>query len=84
MLDLAEVRSGLIQLDRLDEFTKRRRRNYEVYTAFLAEHPDFFVAPRQQAGLETAWLCYPMLVAEGTLVIAPLYDTELCPFWAPP
>jgi CDP-4-dehydro-6-deoxyglucose reductase, E1 len=56
---------GLVQLGRLDEFIKRRRRNYEVYSAYLAEHPEYFVPPRQQPGLETAWLCYPLLVAEG-------------------
>lgn len=56
---------GLVQLGRLDEFTKRRRRNFEVYSGWLAEHADLFVAPRQLEGLETAWLCYPLLVADG-------------------
>ena len=55
---------GLVQLDRLAEFTERRRKNFEVYTAFLSEHPDAFVVPRQLDGLETAWLCYGLLVTE--------------------
>jgi CDP-4-dehydro-6-deoxyglucose reductase, E1 len=56
---------GLVQLDRLSEFQERRRKNFEVYTAFLREHPDAFVPPRQLDGLDTSWLCYGLLVADG-------------------
>ncbi len=55
---------GLVQLDRLTEFSERRRKNFDVYTAFLREHPGVFVPPRQLEGLETAWLCYGLLVAD--------------------
>jgi CDP-6-deoxy-D-xylo-4-hexulose-3-dehydrase len=56
---------GVIQLGRLGEFHERRRKNFDVYTAFLHEHPEAFVPPRQLDGLETAWLCYPFLVRDG-------------------
>lgn len=56
---------GLVQLGRLPEFHERRRKNFDVYTAFLREHPEAFVPPRQLEGLETAWLCYGLLVADG-------------------
>jgi CDP-4-dehydro-6-deoxyglucose reductase, E1 len=55
---------GLVQLDRLTEFSERRRKNFDVYTAFLGQHPEVFVAPRQLEGLETAWLCYGLLVSD--------------------
>jgi len=55
---------GLVQLDRLAEFHERRQKNFDVYTAFLGEHPDAFVPPRQLDGLETAWLCYALLIAD--------------------
>jgi CDP-4-dehydro-6-deoxyglucose reductase, E1 len=55
---------GLVQLDRLTEFSERRRKNFEVYSAFLRRHPDAFIPPRQLEGLETAWLCYGLLVAD--------------------
>jgi CDP-4-dehydro-6-deoxyglucose reductase, E1 len=55
---------GLVQLDRLTEFSERRRKNFEVYSAFLRQHPDAFIPPRQLEGLETAWLCYGLLVAD--------------------
>ena len=55
---------GVVQLGRLGEFHERRRKNFDVYTAFLHEHPETFVPPRQLDGLETAWLCYPFLVRD--------------------
>jgi CDP-4-dehydro-6-deoxyglucose reductase, E1 len=55
---------GLIQLDRLTEFSERRRKNFDVYSAFLRQHPAVFVPPRQLESLETAWLCYGLLVAD--------------------
>jgi CDP-6-deoxy-D-xylo-4-hexulose-3-dehydrase len=55
---------GLVQLDRLTEFSERRRKNFDVYNAFLSQHPGVFVPPRQLEGLETAWLCYGLLVAQ--------------------
>lgn len=53
-----------MQLDRLVEFHERRRKNFDTYSAYLRQHPEAFVPPRQLDGLETAWLCYPLLVAE--------------------
>ncbi len=55
---------GLVQLDRLTEFSERRRKNFDVYSAYLRQHPAVFVPPRQLESLETAWLCYGLLVAD--------------------
>jgi CDP-6-deoxy-D-xylo-4-hexulose-3-dehydrase len=55
---------GLVQLDRLAEFYERRQKNFVVYSAFLREHPEAFVPPRQLEGLDTAWLCYGLLVTD--------------------
>jgi CDP-6-deoxy-D-xylo-4-hexulose-3-dehydrase len=53
---------GLEQLKKLDRFTQIRRHNFDYMTAFFEKHRDRFVLPRQTAGVETAWLCYPVLV----------------------
>jgi CDP-6-deoxy-D-xylo-4-hexulose-3-dehydrase len=53
---------GLEQLKKLDRFTQIRRHNFDYMTAFFQKHGDRFVLPRQTAGIETAWLCYPVLV----------------------
>src|SRR4030095_13587164 len=56
---------GLKQLDKLGAFYEVRQRNFRVCGEFLARFPDTFTAPRQLEGLDTAWLCYPMLVKPG-------------------
>src|SRR4029079_8932394 len=40
----------------------RRQRNFALYNDFLARSPDQFLAPRQLAGLDTAWLSYVFLI----------------------
>ena len=53
---------GLEQLKKLPANRERRRRNFELYTEWFRSRADRFVAPRQLEGLETAWLCYPVLI----------------------
>jgi CDP-6-deoxy-D-xylo-4-hexulose-3-dehydrase len=53
---------GLVQLSKLAENLARRRRNFELFTAFLAGHDDIIELPRQTESLETAWLGYPIMI----------------------
>ncbi|HET6810422.1 MAG TPA: DegT/DnrJ/EryC1/StrS family aminotransferase [Acidimicrobiales bacterium] len=53
---------GLEQLKKLADNRARRQRNFALYTEWFTAHDDFFQPPRQQEGLETAWLCYPVLI----------------------
>jgi CDP-6-deoxy-D-xylo-4-hexulose-3-dehydrase len=55
---------GLVQLDKLEENLARRRRTFDRYTEFFADHADRVVAPRPLPGLETAWLGYPLIIRE--------------------
>jgi CDP-6-deoxy-D-xylo-4-hexulose-3-dehydrase len=56
---------GLEQLKKLEENLGRRRRTFDAYTAFFGAHQDTFQLPRQTAGLETAWLGYPLVICES-------------------
>lgn len=56
---------GLVQLDKLDQNMARRRRTFDAYTDFFADHADRLVLPRQHPELETAWLGYPLLIRAG-------------------
>jgi CDP-6-deoxy-D-xylo-4-hexulose-3-dehydrase len=56
---------GLEQLKKLPQNRLRRQRNFELYGAFLADHADRFLAPRQPEGVDTAWLCYPITILPG-------------------
>jgi CDP-6-deoxy-D-xylo-4-hexulose-3-dehydrase len=55
---------GLVQLTKLEENLARRRRNFERYTEFFSAHADRFTLPRVLPEVETAWLGYPLLIAE--------------------
>ena len=53
---------GLEQLKKLPQNLARRRRNFDRYTEFFAQHVDRFSLPRQLDDLETAWLGYPLMI----------------------
>ena len=53
---------GLAQLDKLERFIAIRQAHFEGYTSFVNRHGDTFIPARQTEGLDTAWLCYPVLV----------------------
>ncbi len=40
----------------------RRQRNFAMYSEFFAQHADRIIPPRQTPELDTAWLCYPIIV----------------------
>jgi len=53
---------GLCQLDKLAEFQSVRQRHFAGYSDYFAQQADTFIPARQTEGLDTAWLCYPVLV----------------------
>lgn len=53
---------GLEQLKKLPANRAGRQRNFQLFTEWFSDHPSLFQTPRQQHGLETAWLCYPVLI----------------------
>jgi CDP-6-deoxy-D-xylo-4-hexulose-3-dehydrase len=53
---------GLAQLEKLPVNFARRARNFALYTEFFSRHSDRFALPRVTDGVETAWLCYPLVI----------------------
>jgi CDP-6-deoxy-D-xylo-4-hexulose-3-dehydrase len=56
---------GLVQMDKLGEFNARRRRSFAALDRVLETHGDRVVRPRTTEGVETTWMRYPFLLAEG-------------------
>jgi CDP-4-dehydro-6-deoxyglucose reductase, E1 len=56
---------GLVQMDKLPEFNARRNRNKAQIDAVLAQHLDKVTPPRTTEGLETTWMRYPFMLADG-------------------
>jgi CDP-6-deoxy-D-xylo-4-hexulose-3-dehydrase len=56
---------GLVQLDKLPEFNRRRQDNFARLDEVLAEHQDKVVRPRTIPELDTTWMRYTFLLADG-------------------
>ena len=56
---------GLVQLDKLPEFNRRRQDNFARLDEVLAEHEDKVVRPRTIPDLDTTWMRYTFLLADG-------------------
>jgi len=55
---------GLVQMDRLPEFTMRREHNFQVLTDFFKDYENWFTLPRQQVDTRTPWLAVPLIVRD--------------------
>ncbi|MFN2539535.1 MAG: DegT/DnrJ/EryC1/StrS family aminotransferase [Mycobacteriales bacterium] len=53
---------GVVQLNKLEANYKRRKEIFQQYTAAYSAFPDLFTPPLELEGLDTAWLCYPVMV----------------------
>jgi CDP-6-deoxy-D-xylo-4-hexulose-3-dehydrase len=53
---------GVEQLKKLPANLARRQRNFALYTEFFSRYPRYFVPPRQNVDLETAWHTYTFQV----------------------
>lgn len=53
---------GVVQLDKLEANYKRRKETFAAYTAAYGAFPQFFTTPVETPELNTAWLCYPVMV----------------------
>jgi CDP-6-deoxy-D-xylo-4-hexulose-3-dehydrase len=56
---------GLVQLEKLEEFNRRRRRNFDRYDEWFLEHEDRFIRPTTTPGVETTWMLYPFMLRPG-------------------
>ncbi len=56
---------GLVQLEKLAEFNGRRRHNFAMLDDTCARFEDAIVRPRTTDGVDTTWMRYPFLLADG-------------------
>ena len=53
---------GLVQLKKLQKFTKIRNENFNKLREFFSEL-DYFILPKQHQSTETAWLAFPLTIS---------------------
>jgi CDP-6-deoxy-D-xylo-4-hexulose-3-dehydrase len=56
---------GLVQMDKLADFNARRQRNFRALDEVLAGHDDIVTRPRTTPDVDTTWMRYPFLLADG-------------------
>jgi CDP-6-deoxy-D-xylo-4-hexulose-3-dehydrase len=56
---------GLVQLDKLAEFNRRRQRAFQRYDEWFLEHEDRFIRPTTTKGVEATWMLYPFMLRPG-------------------
>jgi CDP-6-deoxy-D-xylo-4-hexulose-3-dehydrase len=55
---------GLVQLQRLPEFNRRRSQNFDKLFRFFRKYEKFFILPEILPGAESYWLSFPITVRE--------------------
>jgi CDP-6-deoxy-D-xylo-4-hexulose-3-dehydrase len=56
---------GLVQLEKLDEFNRRRQQTFDAIDEAFLKHDDKIVHPRTTDGVDTTWMRYAFLLADG-------------------
>jgi CDP-6-deoxy-D-xylo-4-hexulose-3-dehydrase len=56
---------GLVQMDKLKEFNARRQRNKALLDEVMHRYADKVVPPRTTPEVDTTWMRYPFLLADG-------------------
>jgi CDP-4-dehydro-6-deoxyglucose reductase, E1 len=55
---------GLRQLEKLPDFIRSRRRNFEILRGLFLEYEKYLVLPKVEEGAEPSWFGFPILVRE--------------------
>lgn len=53
---------GLAQLDRLPDFSAKRKKNFARLLTFFKQYEDLFILPEQTPYTETNWLAFPLTI----------------------
>jgi CDP-6-deoxy-D-xylo-4-hexulose-3-dehydrase len=56
---------GLVQLEKLDEIHRLRRRNYALLFDIYSKYEDYFYLPRPQAKADPSWFAFPLTIREN-------------------
>ena len=56
---------GLAQLKKLDKNIQIRQYNFKKQCEFFNKYSEFFSIPKEEKGISTAWLAFPILIKEN-------------------
>lgn len=56
---------GLVQLEKLNEFSKKRQQNFDELKSFFGHYENFFYLPEQSKNVKTNWLAFPLTIKDA-------------------
>ena len=73
-----EVQASMLleQIDKFDEISNLRKRNYRLLLDVFRKYEEYFYLPRPQAKADVNWFAFPITVRE----IAPFKRSDFCQF----
>jgi CDP-6-deoxy-D-xylo-4-hexulose-3-dehydrase len=73
-----EVQASMLlaQIDKFDEISSLRKRNYKLLFDVFRKYEEYFHLPRPQAKADVNWFAFPITVKED----APFKRSDLCQF----
>lgn len=57
---------ALVQLVRLPEFSRTRKKNFSILKDFCAQYPEHFILPHELPGADTNWLAFPVNIKKDS------------------
>ena len=57
---------GLVQMDKVNTFWKKRERNFRFFYDFMSRYSEFFLPPRSPEGTDPSWFAYPVILEKRT------------------
>ena len=67
---------GMVQIEKLADFVKARRRNADMLKTRLAEHASILTPQQETQGAEHSWFGFPILVSEDS----PFSRDDICTY----
>ncbi len=56
---------GRAQIKKLPKFIKIRKRNFNLYSAFLKKYEKYFILPKPMPKSDPSWFAYPLTIRQG-------------------
>ncbi len=67
---------GVAQIDKLPEFSEKRKKNFQEWKRIFAKYPDYFILPEATEGSDPAWFAFIVTLKEN----APFKREEITSF----
>ena len=74
-----EVQASMLlaQLDKFDEISRLRKRNYQLLFDVFSKHEEYFHVPRPQVKADVNWFAFPLTVKKE----APFKRSDICQYF---